>query len=77
MAFGRAKQKLGKAGDNGGEKEWCDLRKRWDCAIPSLEGCREGFNEQCISYRPLPATSQSAAPLPGEGIKKASAFDGL
>jgi 3-oxoacyl-[acyl-carrier-protein] synthase-1 len=38
--------------------------------FPPLGGGREGFSHHAITNIPLPASSQSAAPLSGEGIKK-------
>jgi hypothetical protein len=42
--------------------------KNLACAIPSHGRGREGFSENAKWTKPLPATSQAAAPFPTEGV---------
>jgi len=39
-------------------------------AARGWEGVGRGFSRYALAYKPLPANSQPAAPLPEEGIKK-------
>jgi len=50
-------------------------RRRGLCDSLPWEG-KGGVNEQYMGCKPLPATSQSAAPLPREGIKNDLPCDG-
>jgi hypothetical protein len=47
--------------------------------FPPSGGCREGFSEQCIITKPLPAATLAAAPPPAGGsyIEKIFNSDGF